>query len=245
MSVSDDVRSLALGCGAIGLSTWLFRQSPQVSNTTTVALSFLVVVLLAAARAHLWVPVTLSIVSMVVLNFFFIPPLETLTIADPQNWVALFAFLAVSLVASNLSAVARDRTREAEARRDEVGRLFEVSRDVLLISDGEAANTALAKFIARRFNLDYVAVCLPRGTEWLTFESGSLGPAGLDSADWSSAFAASQAGVRAEGAVRAPHRTVVRAHREVHIVPLSLGTRPIGLFAAAGPPIDAGTLDAL
>ena len=41
-------------------------------------------------------------------------------IADPQNWVALFAFLAVSLVASNLSAVARDRTQEAVTRRDEL-----------------------------------------------------------------------------------------------------------------------------
>src|SRR5262245_60469014 len=112
MSVSDDVRSLALGCGAIGLSTWLFRQSPQVSNTTTVALSFLVVVLLAAARAHLWVAVTLSIVSMAVLNFFFIPPLGTLTIADPQNWGALRAFLALTPVGRTRSALVRARRRE-------------------------------------------------------------------------------------------------------------------------------------
>ena len=48
---------------------------------------------------------------MLCLNFFFLPPVGTFTIADPQNWVALFAFLAVSLVASNLSAVARARTR--------------------------------------------------------------------------------------------------------------------------------------
>ena len=47
---------------------------------------------------------------MLCLNFFFLPPVGTFTIADPQNWVALFAFLAVSLVASNLSAVARART---------------------------------------------------------------------------------------------------------------------------------------
>ena len=51
-------------------------------------------------------------------NYFFLPPVGTFTIADPQNWVALFAFLAVSLVASNLSAVARARdARGAGAAR--------------------------------------------------------------------------------------------------------------------------------
>src|SRR6185295_16578185 len=103
---------------SIGLITWLFVRWPQVSNTVTVALSFLVVVLLIAATAHLWVAVTTSIAAMLAFNFFFLPPVGALVIADPQNWVALFAFIAVSLVASNLSAVARDRTQEAVTRRD-------------------------------------------------------------------------------------------------------------------------------
>src|SRR5262245_439020 len=242
MSVSDDARSLALGCGAIGVSTWLFRQSPQVSSTTTIALSFLVVVLLAAARAHLWVAVTLSIVSMVVLNFFFIPPLGTLTIADPQNWVALLAFLAVSLVASNLSAVAGDRTREAEIRRDEVGRLFDLSRDVLLITESDAANTLLARFILRRFDLEYVAICIPLDAEWTRFESGLLGSRGLSSDDLTAAFSAAGGGREVE---RAAHRMLTVGDRAVRIVPIRVGTRPFGLLATAGRPIERGTLDAL
>jgi len=242
MSVSEDVRSLALGCGAIGLSTWLFRQSPQVSNTTTVSLSFLVVVLLAAARAHLWVAVTLSIVSMVVLNFFFIPPLGTLTIADPQNWVALLAFLAVSLVASNLSTVARDRRREAEMRRDEVGRLFDLSRDVLLITESDAANTLLARFILRRFDLEYVAICIPLDAEWTRFESGSLGSHGLSSDDLTAAFSAAEGVPEVE---RTAHRRLTVGDRDVRMVPIRVGTRPFGLLATAGRPIEHGTLDAL
>ena len=63
---------------------------------------------LVAATSRLWVAVVTSVVAMLCFNFFFLPPVGTFTIADPQNWVALFAFLAVSLVASNLSAVARD-----------------------------------------------------------------------------------------------------------------------------------------
>ena len=121
MTPSADFRKLAWAASASAVVTFLLWQWPQVSNATTVALGFLVVVLLVAATARLWVAVTTSIVAMLAFNFFFLPPVGRLTIADPQNWVALFAFLAVSLVASNLSAVARDRTQEAVTRRDELG----------------------------------------------------------------------------------------------------------------------------
>ena len=57
--------------------------------------------------------------------------------------VALFAFLAVSLVASNLSAVAKARTAEAVGRRDELARLFDLSRDVLSMSDSREALSVL------------------------------------------------------------------------------------------------------
>jgi two-component system sensor histidine kinase KdpD len=232
MTGSADARALAFGCIGIGVFTWLYRQWPQVSNATTVALSFLVVVLFVAAAARLWVAVTTSVVSVFALNFFFLPPVGTLTIVDPQNWIALIAFLAVSLVASNLSAVARDRTREAVTRRDEVARLFDLSRDVLLITDGEAANSSLAAFIARRFDLDYVAICNPEGGSWIMFESGSLGAHGLSPADLSHP-------------IPGTHRTVTVAGRDVRVVPLNLGTKQLGLVATAGRSIETGTLDAL
>src|SRR3954462_2854023 len=122
-------------------------------------MGFLIVVLLVAATSPLWAAITTSFVAVLAFNFFFLPPVGTLTIADPQNWTALIALLVVSLVACNLSQVARARTREAETRRDELGRLFELSRDVLLVTDSEAANASLAGFISRSFDLDYVAIC--------------------------------------------------------------------------------------
>ena len=50
-----------------------------------------------------------SVAAMLALNFFFRPPVGTFTIADPQNWIALLAFLVVSVIASNLSAAASSR----------------------------------------------------------------------------------------------------------------------------------------
>jgi two-component system sensor histidine kinase KdpD len=201
--------------------------------TATVAMGFLIVVLLVAATSPLWVAITTSFAAVLAFNFFFLPPVGTLTIADPQNWMALFALLTVSLVASNLSAVARARTREAVARRDELGRLFDLSRDVLLITESEAANASLAGFVSRRFDLDYVAICMPDGPGWLVFEAGPQRLT-LDPQQISAAFAEMD-DARSQSASSPP----------VRFVPLRLGSRLIGLLAVAGRPIERQTLDAV
>ena len=233
MTLSADVRKLAQGLLALGLLALVFTRVISGSNAATVAMSFLIVVLLVAATSRLWVAVTTSLAAVLDFNFFFLPPVGTLTIADPQNWIALFALLAVSLVASNLSAVARARTLEAEARRDELDRLFDLSRDILLITESEAANASLAGFISRRFDLEYVAICLPQGTEWLVFEAGSprLTP---DPRELSAAIRRIE-----EGQSPAPSAAAVR------FVPLRLGARPIGLLGVAGRPSEPATLDAV
>ena len=70
-------------------------------------------------------------------------------------------FLAVSLIAGKPVATARARAEEALARRDEVGRLFDLSRDILLMTDSREAVAQLARFIARRFDLKFAAICMP------------------------------------------------------------------------------------
>src|SRR5688572_2438519 len=101
---SVDVARLAAGVGAIAGVTFVYAEWLHVSNAATVSTSFLLIVLLIAATSPLWVAVATSIVAMLCMNFFFLPPVGALTIADPHNWVALVAFLAVSLIASHLSA---------------------------------------------------------------------------------------------------------------------------------------------
>src|SRR3954466_11150636 len=148
-----DALRLVAGVSAVALLTVAMRLWLQLTNPTTAALLFLLIVLVTAATSPLAIAVAISIVADLALNYFFMPPFGTLTIADPQNWVALFVFLAVSVVASNLSLAARPRAQEALARRDELTRLFDLSRDVLLTTDSNDAIVALARFIARRFEL--------------------------------------------------------------------------------------------
>ena len=94
------------------------------SNAAIASTTYLMIVLVVAATSRLRVAVATSIAAMLSLHFFFLPPVGHFAIADPHNWVALFAFLAVSLVASNLSAVAHARTEEAVGRRTAGRRRF-------------------------------------------------------------------------------------------------------------------------
>ena len=239
------VWNLLLAFATIVTATATIRFGFHLTNPTLAAVSFLLVVLITATVSRLWVAIATSILADLCLNYFFLPPLGTFVIADPENWVALFAFLAVSLVTSNLSAAARGRAREALARRDELARLFDLSRDVLLTTDSREAITQLPRFVSQRFDLDFLAICLPRSTEWDIFKAGTL-ELTLDKEELTRAFDGVEDTPRgAETPVRASHRTMTIDSHTIRIVPLQLGTRAVGLLAAAGRPMEPGTLDAL
>ena len=90
-------------------------------NDTTVALFMLLLVLGAATKWGLAEAIFTSVISVLAFNFFFLPPIGTFTIADPENWVALFAFIVTAVTVSQLSSQAkgapgsggRDGTRSA------------------------------------------------------------------------------------------------------------------------------------
>jgi two-component system, OmpR family, sensor histidine kinase KdpD len=245
-SRSRDGWRLALALGAIAVVTLVYARWLPASNAATVSTTFLLVVLVVAAASSLQIAIATSVAAMLALNFFFLPPVGTFTIADPQNWMALFAFLAVSLVASHLSAVARARTEEAVGRRDELARLFDLGRDVMVMTDGPGTMASLARSIARRFDLEFVAIALPEGDTWRVFEAGAR-TIPMDMQEISATFAAAQASLEFDAYSRtyAGHRTMTVGDRAIRLVPLRAGTRPIGVLAATGRPIELGTLDAL
>ncbi len=127
-------------------------------NATTVGFSYLVAILVIAAAGGLLEATVASIVAMLCLNYFFFSPVGTFTVADPQNWVALFAFLATSITASQLSARAKRRTREAVERQREMERLYALSRAILLTDTAQPIAKQIAHEIARTFDFPGVAL---------------------------------------------------------------------------------------
>ncbi len=241
------VRDLTLGVAAVGLTVTAYRLLPGVGNPTTVALTLLLVVLGAATMSRLAVAIVTAIVAMLAFNYFFLPPLGTLTIADPQNWVALAAFLAAAVVVSQLSSAAQERARDAIESRREVARLFDLSRDILLTTESEEALPVVARHVSRRFDLEALAICLPHKDEWEVYQGGEreVQPSQVD---LDQTFARLRGRLEFDARERAygGHVEVRDASgRAITLVPLRLGTRPVGLLATDDTSLAVGSLDAL
>ena len=218
----------------------------QISPTTG-ALALLLVVLWVATFGRLWVATLVAVVATLCLNFFFIPPIGTFTIADPENWVALFVFLVVAVIASQLSAGAQERTREAIARRNEVTRLFDLSRDVILTTENSGALDALARHIARRFELARVAIYLPSDRGWRAYQ-GTDAAVVVEDARLDTTLAGARGTLEFDARQRAygGHTTGVDAGgRPVSLVPLRHGIKTIGVMAIGASDMEVGTLDAV
>lgn len=111
--------------GAVAAVTAAYVLWIGTSNHTIAALSYLLVVLVVSSLSTLWIAISASILAFLCFNFFFFPPVGTFRIDYAEDWITLFTLLAVSVVASQLSARARRRAQEAMAQRDELSRLLD------------------------------------------------------------------------------------------------------------------------
>jgi two-component system sensor histidine kinase KdpD len=196
-------------------------------NATTAGFLFLVVILLIATKGGLVESTVASVAALLCFNFFFLPPVRTLTIADPQNWVALFAFLATSLTASQLSAHAKRRALEAEERRGEVEKLYALSRALLLIDTSQP----IAKQIVHQITLTFESP----GVALYVRATGELYCAGLTMPDVESKLH--------ESAVRSA--VLKDEGMDVTITPIRLGGEPIGSLAFSGGAFSDAALQSL
>jgi two-component system sensor histidine kinase KdpD len=240
-----ELRTLLLSIVVTAAATAGFLAA-GVSNATIVALTYLLIVLGVATVSTLRLAVLVAFATTVCFNYFFLPPVGMFTIADPQNWVALFVFVVVSVVASNLSSAARREATEARSRRDELARLFDLTRDILLVSGGTDALEQVSQFIARRFRLDQVLICVPASEGWSqhgSSESTTEGGVRLDHV-----LARSRASLEFDAHTRTYAGHEVDRRRdgtERAIVPVRRGAEILGLLVIQGPPCDPGTREAI
>jgi two-component system sensor histidine kinase KdpD len=122
-------------------------------NHTTIALTLLMGVLAVAAKWGLVEAVAASLASMLGAAYFFLPPVGDIAIEDPQNWVAVAAFLIVSVVASQLSAGARKKACEAMQRQTELEQLNEFSQSLMLTSTRQETGREIADQSVAIFHL--------------------------------------------------------------------------------------------
>jgi two-component system sensor histidine kinase KdpD len=150
------LRSFASVSG-VAVVTFVGRQLVPL-NATTMGFAYLLLVLIVASTWGFLEAALSSILATLLFNFFFFPPVGTFTIADPQNWVALFSFLATALIASRLSAKAQARASEAIDRQKDLERLYSFSRAILLTERGIPFGQQLAQKLVDIFRLEAVVL---------------------------------------------------------------------------------------
>lgn len=110
--------------GGVGLVIAVFEPFRAHINATTVAFALLLVILLSATFIGRNPALLSSLVAVLGLNYFFLPPVRAWTISEPQNLVAWAAFTVTAIIAGELSAYAKRRTEEATRRKQEIERLY-------------------------------------------------------------------------------------------------------------------------
>ena len=110
--------------GALAASEVLTQLTP-IPNLSMV---FLLAVLVTAINFGIWPAIYASVLSFLVYNFFFIPPIYTFTIAEPYELLALVIFLVVAVVSSALAGRVREQARISASRMRAMRRLYEFTR---------------------------------------------------------------------------------------------------------------------
>jgi len=222
-------RGIGFVVAAILLASITFGYSKILHvNHTTVALSYLLAILAVSAVWGMVVSVFMSVSAMLLINYYFLPPIGTFTIADPQNWVALFAFLCTSIVGSQLSARIRKEADTAHSRRREVERLYAFSQKLLGEGNVIQLMNAIPNFLVDCFEAGAAELFLPQKDKY--YRSG-YGAAQVDEEQMKTAF------LRDE--------IISDNVQALYFLPVRLGVKPIGSLGISGARLSRQTLEAI
>jgi two-component system sensor histidine kinase KdpD len=154
-------------------------------GVSVISLVFLTAVLASAITYGLWPALAASLASTLAYNFFFLPPLYTFTITDPQNVITLFFFAVVALIASNLTSRVRSQALAARQRAKTTEDLYLFSRKLGSAVTLDDLLWATAYQIALMLKLTVVILLPEEGT--ITVRSGYPPEDTLDEADLAAA----------------------------------------------------------
>ncbi|HEU5403153.1 MAG TPA: DUF4118 domain-containing protein, partial [Terriglobales bacterium] len=198
-------------------------------NPTTVGFTLLLAVLVISAAWGLRYAVAISIIATLAYNFFFFPPVGTLTIADPQNWVALATFLITAVIASQLAERARREALTANRRREELEHLYTFSQQMLTAENVLTLVNNIPQNIASTFAAKAVGMFIPERRKVYYSDIAAQGSISEDELK--------RVAERGEPSVDSTHGAL--------IISLRVGVRSVGALGVVGAELERKTLDAV
>jgi two-component system, OmpR family, sensor histidine kinase KdpD len=151
------VRMLLAVC-AIAIASVILIAFRDVFSSSVIALLYLLVVVFCTTIGGFLAGITASVLAFLAFNYFFLPPYSTFIVTYTQDTIALFVFLVVSVLISNLMGRSKLRLEQIEARERESTHLFELSSTLTGIRDEQEIAELLAQHVLAVFQADRVDV---------------------------------------------------------------------------------------
>ena len=169
----------------VALSLGVARLLQPLVGIENVDLVFLTAVVGVAVRYGLWPSMVASVVASLCYNFFFLPPVYTLTITDPTNIAAFFFFMLIAILVSNVAARVRTQAVSAFGRVRTTESLYAFSRKLAGTAKLDDVLWAAAYQIALMLKVRVVLLLPEQGV--IAVKAGYPPEDELDSADLAAA----------------------------------------------------------
>jgi two-component system sensor histidine kinase KdpD len=142
--------------GMVALAGAVAKALQELAGLTDPAMVFLTAVLFSAVLGGLVPSLLASVASLLVYDFFFVEPIHTFTVTEPQDFVAMSVFLIVAVLTSQLTARARDQAEAARTREARTAALYAFTREIAGASQIPDLLPIVASHVARLFETEVV-----------------------------------------------------------------------------------------
>jgi two-component system, OmpR family, sensor histidine kinase KdpD len=127
VSVRIDWNGIAVSVALVAAVTGVVFALREAAPVVSLGSLYVFAVLPVAIRYGLAYALGASVLSMLAFNFFFLPPVHSLSLRDSENWVVLAVYLLIAVAVSELASRARRRAADAEQQRAEAAFAADVS----------------------------------------------------------------------------------------------------------------------
>jgi len=149
---------VAVAVAGIALETLAIYPLAHIANVASLGVVYVLAVVVVATYWGISLGLATAIASALAFNFFHLPPVGRLTLADDRNWVALGAFVVVAAATGLVADLARARAAEADQRRREADLATELARVLLGGTDLDDARAVAAQRLASSIGAPSAAI---------------------------------------------------------------------------------------
>jgi two-component system, OmpR family, sensor histidine kinase KdpD len=171
----------------VAIFTGIAEAVHAFGGLANVALVYLIPVLAVASRFGWRTGVFTGIASSLAYNFFFLPPIYSFTVQDPENLLTVAVFIGVAIVTSRLAARVRIQADLAERRSGQNAALASFARMLAGLTTRQELARTLCGEVSTQFDVDAALMTPIAGRLDLTAAVPpeiDLGPIDTAAAEW-------------------------------------------------------------